>query len=298
MRARRHSWVVRSGGRRCHTIWRVFSQRERRDLRECLVAAAQVDERIGAAAVVGSGATHREDEWSDIDLAFRLAKGLQPAAVIDAWTGRMYEDHGAVDHLDVWSGSTLFRVFLLSSSMQVDLSFWPWETFGASGTSFRLLFGEANEPTSSSSPAPATLIGWGWLYALHARSSIARGRHLQALYMVNGVRDHVVSLACLRHGLPADQGRGVDDLPADVMATIADTLVRTSPRRSEHGIRQRDHSTDRRSRSDRPGSRVEASRTRPRARAHGVRPTRRTDRGCPAVGQPPIDMPRPLQARR
>ena len=235
MRARRHSWVVRSGGRRCHTIWRVFSQRERRDLRECLVAAAQVDERIGAAAVVGSGATHREDEWSDIDLALRLGKGLQPAAVIDAWTGRMYKDHGAVDHLDVWSGSTLFRVFLLSSSMQVDLSFWPWETFGASGTSFRLLFGEANEPTSSSSPAPATLIGWGWLYALHARSSIARGRHLQALYMVNGVRDHVVSLACLRHGLPADQGRGVDDLPADVMVTIADTLVR--------GLRRGDLST-------------------------------------------------------
>jgi len=46
------------------------------------------------------------------------------------------EDHGAVDHLDMWSGSTLFRVFLLSSSMQVDLSFWPWETFAPSGASF------------------------------------------------------------------------------------------------------------------------------------------------------------------
>jgi hypothetical protein len=53
--------------------------------------------------------------------------------------------------------------------------------------------------------------------------------------MVNGVRDHVVSLACLRHGLPADQGRGVDDLPADVMVTIADTLVR--------GLRRGDLST-------------------------------------------------------
>jgi hypothetical protein len=204
----------------------VFSQRERRDLRECLVAAARIDERIKAAAVVGSAAADREDEWSDIDLAFRLAAGLGPADVGDAWTARMYGDHGAVDHLDVWSGSTLFRVFLLSSTMQVDLSFWPWETFAASGTSFRLLFGEANEPGPSSSPSPETLIGMGWLYALHARSSIARGRKLQALYMVNGVRDHVVALACLRHGLPSDQGRGVDDLPPDAMQTIADTLVR------------------------------------------------------------------------
>ncbi|MBA2272418.1 MAG: nucleotidyltransferase domain-containing protein [Actinobacteria bacterium] len=210
----------------------MFSQRERRDLRECLVAAARVDERIWAAAVVGSAATHREDEWSDIDLAFRLAAGLEPADVSDAWTGRMYEDHGAVDHLDVWSESTLFRVFLLSSSMQVDLSFWPWEMFAASGTSFRLLFGEANKPMPSSSPTPETLIGMGWLYALHARSSIARGRNLQALYMVNGVRDHVVSLACLRHGLSAHQGRGVDDLPPDVMETLAETLVR-GLRRSE-----------------------------------------------------------------
>jgi len=204
----------------------MFSQGERGDLRERLVAAAQVDERIRAAAVVGSAAAHREDEWSDIDLAFRLAAGLEPADVGHAWTERMYADHGAVDHLDVWSGSTLFRVFLLSNSMQVDLSFWPWETFAASSTSFRLLFGEANTPRCSSPPLPETLIGMGWLYALHARSSIARGRNLQALYMVNGVRDHVVSLACLRHGLPAHQGRGVDDLPPDVMERIAETLVR------------------------------------------------------------------------
>ncbi len=221
-----------TAGSCCYYDRPVFSQRERRDLRECLVAAARVDERIRAAAVVGSAATHREDEWSDIDLAFRLAAGLEPADVSDAWTGRMYEDHGAVDHLDVWSESTLFRVFLLSSSMQVDLSFWPWEMFAASGTSFRLLFGEANKPRPSSSPTPETLIGMGWLYALHARSSIARGRNLQALYMVNGVRDHVVSLACLRHGLSAHQGRGVDDLPPDVMETLAETLVR-GLRRSE-----------------------------------------------------------------
>lgn len=226
---------ARRPGSRCQYDLPVFSQGERRDLRECLVSAARVDERIRAAAVVGSAATGHEDEWSDIDLAFRLAAGLEPADVGDAWTERMYEEHRAADHLDVWSDRTLFRVFLLPSSMQVDLSFWPWETFAASGASVRLLFGEANNPRPSSSPTPETLIGMGWLHALHARASIARDRNLQALYMVNGVRDHVVSLACLRHGLPAHQGRGVDDLPADVMETIAETLVR--------GLRRSDLST-------------------------------------------------------
>jgi len=204
----------------------MFTGDERERVRGRLLELARADVSVAAAAITGSHVARMEDEWSDIDLAFRLAAGLEPADVGEAWTGRMYEDHGAVDHLDVWSGSTLFRVFLLSSSMQVDLSFWPCETFAASGASFRLLFGEANKPRSSSSPTAETLIGMGWLYALHARSSIARGRNLQALYMVNGLRDHVVSLACLRHGLPADQGRGVDDLPPDVMQTIAKTLVR------------------------------------------------------------------------
>lgn len=204
----------------------MFSAGDRSGLRDELVAAARTDEQIEAAAVVGSGARDREDEWSDIDLAFRLAADVAPEDVVGTWTARMYEAHGAVAHLDIWSGPTLFRVFLLANSLQVDLSFRPAEVFAASGESFRLLFGHANEPAPAPVPVPDTLIGMGWLYALHARSSIARGRALQALYMISGIRDQVVTLACLRHHLPPDQGRGVDDLPDDVKQTIADTVAR------------------------------------------------------------------------
>ncbi len=123
-------------------------------LRDRLIAAARGDDRITAAAVVGSGAINGEDAWSDIDLALRLADGLKPDDVAVAWTTRIYESASAVDHLDVWSDSTLFRVFLLSSSLQVDLSFWTANTFAASGASFRLLFGEANEPRPPRSFAP------------------------------------------------------------------------------------------------------------------------------------------------
>ena len=204
----------------------MFSIPEREALRDRLIAAARADDRITAAAVVGSGAIDGEDAWSDIDLALRLADGLEPDDVAGEWTTRIYESASVVDHLDVWSGSTLFRVFLLNSSLQVDLSFWTANTFAASGASFRLLFGESNESRPPRSSAPEALIGMGWLYALHARSSIARGRALQALHMINGVRDQVIALACLRHELPADQGRGVDDLPAGLRQSLAETLVR------------------------------------------------------------------------
>ena len=208
----------------------VFSVAEREALRDRLVVAARSDDRITAAAVVGSGASHGEDAWSDIDLALRLADGLRPEDVAAEWTTRKYDRAGAVDHVDVWSGRTLYRVFLLRSSLQVDVSFWSSDAFAAQGTSFRLLFGESNPPRPARSPSSETLIGMGWLYALHARSSIARGRGLQALYMINCVRDQVIALACLRHGLPAIEGRGVDDLPAGLRQRLAETLVRDMSR--------------------------------------------------------------------
>jgi hypothetical protein len=64
-----------------------------------------------------------------------------------------------------------------------------------------------------------------WLHALHARSSLARRRVWQAEYMISGVRDHVLALACLRHGSRAVQARGIDDLPPEVTAAVAGALV-------------------------------------------------------------------------
>jgi hypothetical protein len=39
------------------------------------------------------------------------------------------------------------------------------------------------------------------------------------------VRDHALSLACLRQGLPAVQARGYDDLPAETLARFEATHV-------------------------------------------------------------------------
>ena len=43
--------------------------------------------------------------------------------------------------------------------------------------------------------------------------------------VVDGLRDQVVALACLRFGLPAHQGRGVDNLPSEETDLLADALV-------------------------------------------------------------------------
>lgn len=210
----------------------MFTAEARAELRDALVETARRDPSITAAALVGSGATGCEDEWSDIDLALRLAPDVDPRSAADAWTETMYEQHGAIHHLDVWATGALYRVFLLGSSLQVDLSFWPYGDFRATESSFKLLFGETGEPTTPPAPQPEHLAGMGWLYALHARSAIARGRHWQAILMLDGIRDQIIALACLRHGLHPYQGRGVDDLPSDLIGAV---LVPTRARDAEPG---------------------------------------------------------------
>lgn len=144
--------------------------------------------------------------------------------IID-WTARMYSEHEAVHHLDVSWGKALYRVFLLASTLQVDLSFWPEPEFRAVGPNFRLLLGTIADTRPSSAPDAEELIGLGWLYALHARSSIARERPWQAEYMISAARDQVLALACMRHALPAREGRGIDALPADVTSSIAPAFI-------------------------------------------------------------------------
>lgn len=203
----------------------MFTPDDRAALRDALISAARADNRIEGAAMTGSAAAGAEDRWSDIDLAFGLAEGADQAAVMADWTAAMYDVHGGVAHLDVPRGGTIYRVFLLASTLQVDIAFAPAAEFGALAPTFRLLFGTAREQPAAAPPEAAGLVGMGWLYALHARSSIERGRGWQAVYMIDGLREQVIALACLRHDLPAHQGRGVDRLPPSVLEPLLGSLA-------------------------------------------------------------------------
>lgn len=205
----------------------MFTIPERTRVRDALVGSAREDPRITGAAITGSGAVGQEDEWSDVDLALCLGPDTPVQDVVADWTRTLYDRHGAVHHVDVRRGDTLFRVFLLPSTLQVDVAFWAADEFGPTAPTFRLLFGTAAEHPQPVPPEAAELVGIAWLYALHARSSIERGRGWQAEYMISGVRDHVLALQCLRHGVPTEQGRGVDRVPAEVTAPLAETLVRS-----------------------------------------------------------------------
>lgn len=79
----------------------MFTVESRERLRDQLMSAASADDRISAAALVGSSALGREDEWSDIDLALCIDAEAERSAVIVEWTDWMYDEHAAVHHTDV-----------------------------------------------------------------------------------------------------------------------------------------------------------------------------------------------------
>jgi hypothetical protein len=202
----------------------VFTAEERSRVRFSLLESAARDSRVSGAAITGSAVSDSEDRWSDVDLAFGVRNG-DVGEVLSDWTARMYDEHLALHHIDVRAGARIYRVFLLPNSLQVDLAFVAEAEFRALAPTFRLMYGEAKEPAYAPAPSSANLIGMGWLYALHARSSIARRKLWQAEYMISGVRDHALALACLRHGLPAVHGRGFDRLPREVTAQLEGSLI-------------------------------------------------------------------------
>ena len=200
----------------------MFTVEQRDALREHVLRLAVEDERVVAGAAVGSLAVDGGDRFSDLDLTFGVADHVSVAEVLTDWTRTLIDELDAVHLADLERDPTIYRVFLLPDALQFDLSMTPAAQFRPAGPRFRLLFGKTapGESEVSAPPVAGDLFGWGVIYALHARACIERGRVWQAEHYVGAVRDHALSLACLRQGLPAVQARGYDDLSAETLAGL------------------------------------------------------------------------------
>jgi hypothetical protein len=203
----------------------MFSIDDRNRIRDRVLQLAATDARVVAGAVVGSLAHDDGDRWSDLDLTFAVVDTLPIQEVLEDWTRTIVAEFDAAHLFDLPSGTSIYRVFLLPGCLQFDLSFTPAPTFGATSPKFKLLFGSAVEKPHLQPPPADELFGYAVHHALRARFCIERGRYWQAEYWISATRDYAMSLACLRHGLPATNGRGLDDLPPDVRGSLKDALV-------------------------------------------------------------------------
>ncbi|HEY7429095.1 MAG TPA: hypothetical protein VH641_00010 [Streptosporangiaceae bacterium] len=202
----------------------MFTAEERDGVRQRLLLHAEADAAVAGAAFTGSHATGEGDRWSDIDLVLAIRGELSP--VLDRWTGWLYTEFGARHHWDLPAGPSLIRVFLLPGWLEIDLTFAPQAGFGPRGPQWRTVFGQPRPLEPFPAPDRGTLTGLAWHHALHARICIERGRWWQAEHWISAMRDHAITLACMRLGYPAHYAKGAHLLPDDLTAPLAATLVR------------------------------------------------------------------------
>jgi predicted nucleotidyltransferase len=205
----------------------MFTIEERDKVRNYVLDMARADPRVTAGALTGSTAIGAGDEWSDIDIAFGIEEGISPEAVLDDWTAVLERELGALHYWDLPFRSSLYRVFLLPSGLEIDVAVTPQQDFGPRGPRFRTLFGTTHQMEPTPPPAARFLIGLSWHHVLHARSSIERGKPWRAEHWISAIRDHVLTLACLRLGEESAEARGADLLPSTVTAPLTDALVRS-----------------------------------------------------------------------
>ena len=205
----------------------MFTETERSDIRTKIIEIAKDDKRICGGAITGSASVGSQDRWSDIDLAFGVYQSFEISDVLNDFTEMMYKANKTIHHLDVFSGSWIYRVFVLANTLQVDLAFAPEKDFGSKAETFKLIFGKANKLLFIKKPKVEDLIGYIWLYALHVRNSMARKKFGQAEYFMSYMRDRILSLACIRHNLPVKNGSGIDNLPADDLTLFEEGLVKS-----------------------------------------------------------------------
>lgn len=203
----------------------MFTVGERDHLQEQLFARAAADSAITGAALTGSNGAGEGDRWSDIDLVLAVHGEFGP--VMNRWTRWLYDELGAVHHWDLPSGSRHIRAFLLPGWLEIDLTFTPEEKFGPRGRQWQAIFGQARPVAPFPAPDPDTLAGRIWHQARHAHASIERGRWWQAEHWISEMRNHVITLACLRLGYPAVHAKGAHLLPRRLATTLETTLARS-----------------------------------------------------------------------
>ncbi|MDX6510725.1 MAG: hypothetical protein QOE36_229 [Gaiellaceae bacterium] len=187
-----------------------YTEEERATIAAELVELLRGDEDVAAVELIGSLATGTADAFSDVDIAVRVERVDAIATVADRWTARVHERLAVVAHFAVEFPPDQVRGFLLENLLEIDLGF----SSEARATEI-----------PPSEPRFDFHTGVGWHDVVHAAAALARGRRWRAHMYIAGIRDRTLTMAAERHGLIADEFKGIDDLPAEELGPLEATLA-------------------------------------------------------------------------
>lgn len=147
----------------------MFTVNDRNSLYDFVMQLAKDDRRVVTGALVGSLALDGGDRWSDLDLTFSVEDGFPMHDVLEDWTGIFQGKLDAAHFFDIHRDPLIYRVFLLPSCLQCDLSFTPKSKFGPAGPKFKLLLGKYVDKPLLPPPSAMELFGYAVHHILRAR---------------------------------------------------------------------------------------------------------------------------------
>ena len=109
-------------------------------MREHVLELARGDSRVEAEAEVGSLAFGGGDRWSDLDLTFGITDRLAVTEILDDWTSDLVSRFDAIHLFDLIADPAVYRVFLLTDHLQLDVSVTPTSKFRSTSPRFKQLF--------------------------------------------------------------------------------------------------------------------------------------------------------------
>ncbi len=219
----------------------LFTAAQRQETLDRLLAALATDERIAGVIVVGSGSVGFEDAYSDVDLDVVMYAADDVAPVCDAWTERiraMFEVWGQFS--TNYAPDSFLRGFLLADYLEVDIGFVHLGNLQAGKWRWRVAFDRSGQieaiqqrtwtgrQRTDAHAVYEHAVGGIWHYVLHVAVAARRGQVWRALHDLDAVRLLAFELAGLRYELDVTRGRQADQLPAEFLAALEETLPGSS----------------------------------------------------------------------
>ncbi|HET6445901.1 MAG TPA: nucleotidyltransferase domain-containing protein [candidate division Zixibacteria bacterium] len=218
-----------------------FTEEERQDILNDLLALMGQDDRLSGVILVGSAAEGFDDRFSDIDLSVVVDGEHEVATLFDDWKTRIAALFPVLSVFEVAHSENMFLSgFLLTNILELDIGFLSIKDLLAKQRRWKIVFDrsgqieeimrsswENREPSDRESEYRRRLDSI-WHYITHTALSIARGHRWRAIHYLDVVRVRSIELACIRRNLDPHHFRPVHLLPPDFLDQLQGTLPKSA----------------------------------------------------------------------
>ncbi|RKU20064.1 hypothetical protein C6503_06705 [Candidatus Poribacteria bacterium] len=215
-----------------------YSPAEREAILNRLLTALRSDQRIAGLLVVGSGAEDFEDIYSDIDLCAVTTSADHVRPAFQEWGVKIREMLPVFHSFESVRGANIYLwILLLENFLEIDLCFLCLEDLHARRNRWKTVFDRSgriedimqssweNRPKPNLEEIYRYRLGSIWHYISYAAVAVQRDQPWRALYEIEQIRNQTIELRGLREELETKRFRHVDQMSADFLVELEQTLV-------------------------------------------------------------------------